>query len=422
MKRTFAFFIFSISVLFGAAQDRTLYEKYVKDLSDNAFYGRSEYMDGSSNAMRYIIDNLNVNASYSLQLFDYPMNTFRGNMEAYIDGKKLKLFSDYVVKEFSTGRVGTFNLFYLDRDFYNPQKFIQYLNQDQFSNSFIVIDFKLFKKKFFKKGIEPYQTYLGKLNKVAGIVFTTDSRPIAFKSRAHYTSPFPVLLAGPSFPKEAKEIYINLENEFKESHTANNIVAWLPGKNKSEEKYYVICAHYDHLGIMGRDNIMAGANDNASGVAMALTLLNYYSEQKNRLDYPIMFLFFEGEEANLLGSIFYADHPVRPLKGIKCLINMDMVGDTGPSLTFQANDGNVDLLKSINKSGNYFKKIIRDNLWDESDHYPFAVKGVPFIYLTVDGVNKEKYYHSPFDTFSNFSSEKYDNLFNLITNFISSHK
>ena len=71
---------------------------------------------------------------------------------------------------------------------------------------------------------------------------------------------------------------------------------------------------------------------------------------------------------------------------------------------------------------NYFKKIIRDNLWDESDHYPFAVKGVPFIYLTVDGVNKEKYYHSPFDTFSNFSSEKYDNLFNLITNFISSHK
>ncbi len=422
MKRIIAFLFFAISVLYSEAQDKKAYEKYVKELSNTSLYGRSDYMDGSSNAMRYIIDNLNVSASYSLQLFDFSMNTFRGNMEVYIDGKKLKLFSDYVVKEFSTGRVGTFNLYYLDREFYNPQKFAQYLNQDQFSNSFIVIDFELFKKKFFKKGIEPYQTYLGELNNVAGVIFTTDSRPIAFKARAQYTFPFPVLLAGQNFPKNAKEIYINLENEFKENHNANNIVAWLPGKKYSEEKYYLICAHYDHLGVMGKGNVMPGANDNASGVSMALTLLNYYSEQANRPDYPIMFLFLDGEEANLLGSIYYADYPVRPLKGIKCLINLDMVGDTGPSLTFQANDGNVDLLKEINKSGNYFKKIIREELSDDSDHYPFAVKGVPYIYLTVDGVNKEKYYHSPLDTFQNFSSEKYENLFNLVTNFISRHK
>lgn len=421
MKRSLALLVLAVGVLCAQAQDKAVYEKIVKDLSSVGFNGRSDYMDGSANAMKYIIDNLNVNASYSLQLFDFPMNTFRGNMEVYVDGKKFELFSDYVVKEFSTGRTGTFNLFYLDKEFYNTQKFAQYLDQDQFSNSFIVIDFELFKKRFFKKGIEPYQKYLSNLNKIAGIIFTTESRPVAFKSRAQYTLPFPVLLTGKTFPGNAKEIYINLENEFRERHNANNIVAWLPGK-KYSDKYFVICAHYDHLGMMGRGNIMYGANDNASGVAMAMTLLNYYSTPENRPDYPFMFIFFDGEEANLLGSIYYADYPVRPLKDIECLINLDMVGDTGPNLRFQADDRETDLLKKVNKEGRFFKKLIKEELNDDSDHYPFARRHIPYLYLTIDGVNKDKYYHSPNDTFANFSSEQYDNLFNLVTNFIKKHK
>ena len=77
-------------------------------------------------------------------------------------------------------------------------------------------------------------------------------------------------------------------------------------------------AHYDHLGMMGTTAIMNGANDNASGTAMMLTLMEYYS--KNKPEYSLLFIAFGGEEAGLIGSKFYVENPTVPLKKIKSLL------------------------------------------------------------------------------------------------------
>lgn len=408
------------------AQDKARYESIVKELSDPSYFGRSRTNKGIDRTREYIINNLNPAASYQLQEFSYPMNLFEGKIEVYADGKKLENFKDYVVKEFSTGKRGTYKVFYLPEEYYNQQKFYDFLNKKEFQNAFVVLDFDLFRKKFFRNNIETYETFLtydnyvnsiGKLTDVGGIIFSQKGRPVAFKARAHYTFPFPVLIVNEDFGKEVKEIYVDIESEFVPKHNAANIAAWLPGKIDNG-KHKIIIAHMDHLGLFGKENIVCGANDNASGVAMALTLLDYYAKEENRPNESLMFLFVDGEEGNLLGSIHYVANPLKPLEDCSYIINLDMVGDTGPKLIYQVSEEDEPLFKNLNKKGRYFKGLIRENLNDDSDHFPFAMNGVKYLYLAVDGVNKNNYYHSPLDTYENFSSVCYESLFNLVVDYI----
>lgn len=423
---------FAVAIIFlnmsniAQAQDKARYESIVKELSDPSYMGRSRSGKGIDRTREYIISNLNPAASYQLQSFSYPMNLFEGTIAVYADGKKLVNFKDYVVKEFSTGKKGTYKVFYLPEEYHNPQKFYTFLNQKQFENAFVVIDFDLLKKKFFKRTIDTYQMFLsydnyvntiGKLTNVGGVILAQKGRPVAFKARAHYTMPFPVLVVDENFGKTVKEIYVDIDSEFIPSHNAANIAVWLPGK-KDNGKHKIIIAHMDHLGLFGRDNIVCGANDNASGVAMAMTLLDYYAKEENRPDESLMFLIVDGEEGNLLGAIHYVANPLKPLEDCSGVINLDMVGDTGPKLIYQVSPADEPLLKKLVKKGKYFKGLIKEELNDDSDHYPFAMNGVPYLYLAMDGVNKQEYYHSPLDTYENFSSAYYEQVFSLVTDFI----
>jgi len=56
-----------------------------------------------------------------------------------------------------------------------------------------------------------------------------------------------------------------------------------------------------------------GADDNASGTAGVLELAHWFSKQPKR-QRGILFLAFAGEELGLLGSSYYANHPVLPLE------------------------------------------------------------------------------------------------------------
>jgi hypothetical protein len=66
---------------------------------------------------------------------------------------------------------------------------------------------------------------------------------------------------------------------------------------------------------------------------------------------------------------------------------------------------------------NPFEKLDRHPFDDYADHYPFGLKGVPAIYMELDG-DTNKNYHSPRDTFENFHSNNYNRLFELVTRFI----
>ena len=80
-------------------------------------------------------------------------------------------------------------------------------------------------------------------------------------------------------------------------------------------------------------SIFPGANDNASGIAMLLSLARYYSSHQDSLRYSIAFMAFSGEEMSLLGSKYYTEHPLFPLANIRFLVNMDIMGTGDEGIT-----------------------------------------------------------------------------------------
>src|SRR6478672_3188689 len=112
--------------------------------------------------------------------------------------------------------------------------------------------------------------------------------------------------------------------------TVHNVAAFVPGES---DEYVVIGAHYDHLGLGGQyslapgqtGTIHPGADDNASGTAGVMELARTFSKQP-RQKRGLLFLNFAGEEQGLLGSAYYADHPLLPLGKAVAMINLDMIG------------------------------------------------------------------------------------------------
>ena len=142
-----------------------------------------------------------------------------------------------------------------------------------------------------------------------------------------------------------------------------------------------------------------------------------YAKEANRPEESLLFLFTDGEESNLLGSHFYVKSPLKPLEDCRYVIDLDMVGDNAQSLSYVITPSDEESFKKLCLK-NGFNTLNKIEFTDYCDFYPFGMKGVPYIYLSVDGVNKDKYYHSPSDNLSTFSSSQYERLFKLVIDFV----
>ena len=114
--------------------------------------------------------------------------------------------------------------------------------------------------------------------------------------------------------------------------TSKNVVAVLPGTTRPKE-YIIYSAHWDHLGIgkpIAGDSIYNGALDNASGCAGLLAIANAFMQAKEKPQRSIVFLAVTGEEQGLLGSDYYAQHPLFPVASTVADINMDELLAFGP--------------------------------------------------------------------------------------------
>ena len=163
----------------------------------------------------------------------------------------------------------------------------------------------------------------------------------------------------------------------------------------------------------------AGANDNASGTAAVVTLAAYYA--KNKPEYDMYFIAFSGEDANLRGSEYYAQHPLVPLEQIKYLFNLDMIGDNNPVQYCEASDEGLRgfaLFEQINNEKHYFETLNRGELAANSDHYPFASRHVPCIFFENEEGDAFKYYHTIYDTYENAIFSTYEPVFKIVTDFI----
>jgi Zn-dependent M28 family amino/carboxypeptidase len=158
------------------------------------------------------------------------------------------------------------------------------------------------------------------------------------------------------------------------------MIGVLPGKTKPDE-IIIFSAHYDHIGLTD-GSINYGANDDASGTAGVLMLAKYFA-LRNDNDRTILFCAFAGEELGLVGSSFFASF-VKP-EYIKSVINIEMIGKTNAAgkNSFIITGARYSSLERILKA-NLKNNVVqihadpgKNNLFERSDNFPFALKGIP---------------------------------------------
>jgi len=170
--------------------------------------------------------------------------------------------------------------------------------------------------------------------------------------------------------------------------TSHNVAARLEG-SKHPDETVVYSAHWDHIGVgkpdANGDTIFNGALDNASGTASLVELARGFAKGK-RPERSVLFLAVTAEEKGLLGSEFYASHPLYPLAKTVAVINMDGMAPFGPSRDFgiygSAKLELLDQLKDVAKGWDI--RYTPDpkpeaGLFFRSDHFPFAKRGVPAV-------------------------------------------
>lgn len=196
---------------------------------------------------------------------------------------------------------------------------------------------------------------------------------------------------------------------------SENVLAFIEGSEKPNE-IIVISAHLDHLGT-NNEEIYNGADDDGSGNVAILEIAEAFKkavEDGNGPKRSILFLHVTGEEKGLLGSKYYVNNPIFPLKNTITNLNIDMIGrvdeiheDGNPNYIYLIGSDKLsselhNLSEEINKK---FTQIDLDYKYNDeedpnrfyyrSDHYNFAKNNIPIIFY-FNGTHQD--YHRPSDT------------------------
>ena len=414
MKKLLILFMAALSVQLGA-QNLEHYKKIVKELSSAKYQGRGYADDGANKAGKWIAKEFAKSGADEVicQPFKLDINTFPGKMKVSVDGRKLIPGADFTVREFNPSLKGEFKLYHVDTLNYNSDKLFADLSTPEYKGAFVVCDFM-----FTYKHMDDFRKLQSKKeSNCSGFVYTWEAPLKFYKAYGETVREKPVICVNPDFPADAQTIKVDMENEFLEDYECFNVIAKVEGVR--HDSCYVFTAHYDHLGKLGRKTFYPGAHDNASGTAAIITFAAHYAQ--NKPEYDMYFIAFSGEDANLRGSEWYAEHPLVSLKEIKYLFNLDMIADNNPFQYCEvSNEGMRDfpLFEKINAENGYFKGLERSELADNSDHYPFAERNVPCIFFMNEHGDAFKYYHTIYDTWENAIHSNYEPTFSIIKEFI----
>jgi len=406
-----------LSTIGTMAQNLNLYKQIVKDLSSAQYQGRGYASDGVIKAGEYIFKQFEAVGADMIvkQPYTLDINTFPGKMEMSVDGRQLTPGSEFVMREYSPGAVGKAPLFYIDTLTYNSELLFEELSKPENKGVYVVCDFMFTYKH--KEDFNRLQTAGEAPN--AGVVLVWDTPLKFYKAYGEKVVDKPIIWVSSEFPKEASYIEVNIENEFRKGYQCDNIIAKVEGAR--HDSCFVFIAHYDHLGVMGRDLYFPGVNDNASGTAGIITLAQYFAGHKP--EYDIWFLAVSGEEANLRGSTWFVKHPMFPLESIRYLYDLDMIGDNNPVQYCEVSDSGMDgfvKMESLNAVNHYFKGFDRGELAANSDHNPFAQQGVQVILFENESGDNFPYYHTAEDSWEKAVFGTYESIFRLVVDSVKS--
>jgi len=146
-------------------------------------------------------------------------------------------------------------------------------------------------------------------------------------------------------------------------------------------------AHWDHLGVgvpVRGDNIYNGALDNASGCAAILEIARIWSALPQKPKRSALFLFTTAEEAGLLGSQYYGEHPEIPAPQTAADLNFDMLSPFGPTRDVGVSGAErTTLWPLVQRDAQRLQLVISPDPEPEqghyyrSDHFSLARAGIP---------------------------------------------
>ncbi len=169
---------------------------------------------------------------------------------------------------------------------------------------------------------------------------------------------------------------------------SQNVIAMIPGTDRAQETI-IYTAHWDHLGVnpeIPGDNIYNGAADNATGTAALLAMAKMHADA-GPAPRSIVFLAVTAEESGLLGSRWYAEHPVFPLATTVANINIDVLNTYGPMHDIVVvGNGSSELEAYLEEAATAQGRYLVEEpnpergYYYRSDHFNFAKAGVPALY------------------------------------------
>lgn len=252
----------------------------------------------------------------------------------------------------------------------------------------------------------------------------------------------------PAFTLKNVRITFNVDCDYQVVRTqyTRNVVGIVEGSDpKLKDTYVAFGAHYDHVGYAEgevtqgpngpvrsgargpvtegavEDRIWNGADDDGSGTVTQMGIAKAFATgTKPRRS--VIFVWHTGEERGLWGSRYFADYPTVSMDKLVAQVNMDMVGRNRDNKTEEANtvyvvgsdristefhnmtvDANTALTKPLKLDYEMNDPTDLEQIYYRSDHYSYAAKGVPIVFLTT-GLHPD--YHHNTDSAEKINYEK----------------
>lgn len=343
------------------------------------------------------------------QHFEMQVNTFPTVVDLAIDGKTLRTGKDFIAHSLSGSGKGKAKVWWISREMIeDPSK----LQQEMPSNlpAYAIA----YNQQDEPALLQLPRTILVKLF-MAKLHLSVAEKLTHSIASQQYDLPKVVVLKE-AWKVGTSKISYDIHAQVK-SHISQNVAGYIKGASQPDS-FVVFTAHYDHLGAMGSKVYFPGANDNASGVAMLLELAYHYAA--NPPAYSVVFIAFGAEEAGLIGSKHYVDHPLFPLSSIRFLINIDLMATGEKGVTaVNATEFTKEfaLLQQINQEKGYLSEVKPRGPAANSDHHFFYAKGVPCFFLYLMG--GWPHYHDVDDRFPVPYTE-FQDTFKLLVDFTGS--
>ena len=222
-----------------------------------------------------------------------------------------------------------------------------------------------------------------------------------------------------------------IQRIFKKNQTikGENVLGYIEGTDLKEE-LIVLTAHYDHLG-KHENKIYNGADDDGSGTVALMEIAEAFMIAKKEGKGPrrsVLIMAVSGEEKGLLGSKYYTDNPIYPLKNTVTNLNIDMIGriddwhENGDYVYLIGSNMLSDDLHNLSEEVNtkhvnieldytYNKQDDPNRYYYRSDHYNFAKNNIPVIFY-FNGIHED--YHKTTDTIEKIDFKKIKKITDLI--------